>query len=430
MWSHDVYSCDTVGADLPICVPGEKVNQYWPRVSKQDLPCSPRKVHQTHTSSDAPSFLASTILNGVYPRSAPTLPPEGYLTHIQRRRRVTKHPDYKARVDDTAVSIDSPSWIACTLKEHAPHLDQNVRLTSPRAIYRLGAANRVVLAPLVEIDPFTGKPPRALPKPFAGPGYIPIPEERARVDAHYASTGSERLGETFAAEIGSGTDGGVLLDHPAATLPARERFGATAASAIGDVRQGGALVDTLQFQEEAAPPRMLVNGATYRAEPPYSDYFTHKRDSLGLPSLSNTARSARWTGVSPKDYREGRNIASLSDNGGLGESILSSSRRHLESVASSGGEKSGRGAPPLAGHALYRALSNSQVVKAGQHLTQSFDIAKDCVGPATLQASASSPQTYKPTFKSGPLHCTYLISSPSPPPLSFLTATSFTHSHN
>lgn len=417
MWSQDVYSCDTIHADLPLCVPGEAVSHRWPRVSRPEVPTSPRKVHQTHTSSDAPSFLASTTLNGVSPRLAPPLPPEGFLTHVQRRRRVILDPQFHPTTSRTQVSIDSPEWIASTGREHAPHLEHNVRLTKPRAMYRLGASSQAVITPLVEIDPFTGKPPRALPKPFAGPGYIPIPAERAQVEAHYASTGRDRLGLTFGAEVGAGEGGGGLLDGPSATKPPRERFGATAAAAIGDMRQGGALVDTLQFEEEAAPPRMLVSGAVYRSEPPYSDYFVNKREELGLPSLRDTHHSARWRGVGPSEYRQGHNTlhSSLSPSyssmggssgrggeGGSGGEVKQqlASQRLLESVQSKGASA------PVTGHALFRALTNTHGDRAAQHLSIPFSVAKETVGPATLQLTASNPQSYRPTFKSGPLHCT------------------------
>jgi hypothetical protein len=210
MWHHDADSCDVVGADLPVTAVGVPVSHRWPRISKREGLTSPIKVHQTHTSSDAPSFLATTILNGVFPRQAPPLPAEGWLMPEDRRRRVTKDPRHRERVDDTAVSIDSPEWIASTLREHV--LPQP-GLCVPRAMYRVGAANRVALAPLVEVDPYGVRPPRALPKPFAGPGYIPTPQERARVEAHYSSTGRERLGRTVASEIGAGEGGGGLLDR-------------------------------------------------------------------------------------------------------------------------------------------------------------------------------------------------------------------------
>ena len=388
MWHHDAYSCDTVGADLPLTAPGIAVQHRWPRVSKAEGITSPRKAHQTHTSSDAPSFLATTILNGVFPRAAPELPPEGFLLHDARRRRVQQDPRYRARVDDTAVSIDAPEWVASTLREHK--LPQDA-LCAPVARYRVGAANRVVFSPLVEVDPFGVRPPRALPKPFAGPGYVPTPEERARVEAHYAATGRERMGKTMAGEIGSGAEGGGLLSRPAekTTAPPRPRFGATAAAAIGDTRAAAVLADTLRSEEEAAPPLTLPNGAAFRAEPPFANYFTHRRAAQGLPGLADTALHAHWGGLGPEEHRAGR----------VQDTVH---HAHSSVTEASGGESARARAGPT-GHALFRALTNAHGEKTGGHLALARVIAAETAGEASLRGTQRA--DFAPNFKSGPLHC-------------------------
>jgi hypothetical protein len=393
MWRYDTDSCDSMGADLPLTAPGVPVSHRWPRVSKREGLSSPRKEHQTHTSSDAPSFFATTILNGVFPRSAPELPPEGYLTDFQRRRRAQMDPRFHSRMDDTAVSLDAPEWVACTLREH--RLPQ-APLASPVTSYRLGSKNRVVLHPMVEVDPFGARPPRALPPPFAGPGYIPIPEERARIEAHYASTGRERMGKTMAGEIGSAGEGG-LVDRPAekTTAPPRPRFGATAAAAIGDSRSAAVLADTLTFEEDAAPPLSLPNGAIFRAEPPYSNYFTHRRSQSGLPSLRNTALQAHWGGLGPSEYRLGK--------------ITEGSHHELAQTGGGGGASGGGGtsagggsAGGLSGHALFRALTNAHGERSGSHLSHVREIAIETAGQATLRGAPR--EAYRPNMKSGPLH--------------------------
>ncbi len=375
MWQHDTYSCDVQNADLPLTAVGFPVAHRWPRVTKREGITSPTKVHQTHTSTDAPSFLASTTLNGILPRAAPALPPEGQLLHEDRRRRVVKDPRHRARVDDTAVSIDSPEWISCTLSEHT--LPQ-APLCRPVARYRLGAANRVVFSPLTEVDPYGVRPPRALPKPFAGPGYIPNSEERARVAAHYEAAGRERLGRTMASEYGSGEEGGGLLDRPAekTTAPPRQRFGATAAAAIGDARAGAALADTLRSEDAAGVPLVLPNGATFRAEPPYSTYFTERREASALPSLRDTALHAHWGGLGPMEHRAGR----------VGQA----------GAGSTAGGGAGSTAGGASGHALFRALTNAHGDRAGQHLSLTRAIAAETAGGAGGGGA--------PNMKSGPLH--------------------------
>ena len=382
MWAHDTDSCDVVGADLPVTAVGIPVAHRWPRVSKREAITSPLKAHQTHTSTDAPSFLASTTLNGVLPRAAPPLPAEGHLLHEARHRLVTRDPRHRGRVDWTAVSIDTPEWVAASLREHQvpqPPLCRGV------ARYRVGAANRVAMSPLTEVDPYGVRPPRALPKPFAGPGYIPVPEERARVEAHYAATGRERLGKTCAGELGSpGGAGGGWLDRPRerTTAPPVHRFGATSAAAIGDARAGAALADTLRSEEEAGVPLALPSGAVFRAEPPYSDYFTQRREASGLPSLRDTALHASYGGLGPAEHRAGRSC----ELGGSGTFALGHSQ-----LGQAGAAAAGPSGP--SGHALFRALTAAHGERAGQHLSLARTIAAETGGGGR-----------EGNFKSGPLH--------------------------
>ncbi len=360
----DADSCAVAGFKVPIVVVGERVQQRWPRLSKPEVPAFSTKQHQTETSVDAPAHLAATT--SAYNVVGP-LAPHDYLTHAQRRRRVllerAKYPadTFAMRRDDTVNSIDTPSWMAAALETQAPP----PALTSPAKSWVAGAKNRVFLSPLVEVDPFSGRDPRRVA--FGGtPGFIPGGQDLARINSVFEQTGARlpRLGVTTAGDIGAG-DGSVPVDRPSARLAGQERFGKTAAAAIGDERVGGALTDTLALESGAVGVvRERVDGAVYRAEPPFSDYFRDRRDALALPSLRETTLRARWTGQSPAELRSSR---------GASEE------------------------PAMTGHALFRALMHHHGEKAGQHLqtSQSF-VAEEL-------RRAGSPRAASDAYKSGPL---------------------------
>jgi hypothetical protein len=364
MERFDADLAESLRTTLPLVNVGSPVPQRWPRVSRPEVPPFPTKFHQTETASDAPSFMARTteVSRGV----VGPLQSYDYLTHIARRRRATQHPDYAARVDDTAVSRDAPEWIAATLREHKPQ----PALTRPFKMYRAGARNRVFFTPLTEVDPFTGGPPRALPKPGAPPGYVPTEEARAGVEALYAARGSERFGATHSAEVGvhDGRDSG-LLSRPSARKEGRERFGATAAAAIGDMRPAAVLADTHRSEDAAGAEERLVTGARFRAEPPFSTYYAHRRAELGLPGLGDGAVSARWTGLGPAELRDGPRAVAASSAG-------------------------------PSGHALFRALTNAHGERVGSHIALAKTLAAEAVGPKAETARGE----FQANFKSGPCH--------------------------
>lgn len=359
---YDADLAESLRTSLPLVNVGSPVPQRWPRVSRPDRPSVPTKLAQTETASDAPAFMARTteFSRGV----AGPLQPGDYLSHEQRRRRAAMAPGFGERRDDTAASLDAPEWVACTLREHKPQPS----LARPYAIFRAGARNRVLLAPLTEVDPFSGGPPRALPKPGAPPGYIPTEEARAAVEALYASRGSERLGVTHSAEVGAARESG-LLSRPSARKEGRERFGATAAAAVGDVRPSAVLADTHRSEDAAGPVQALASGARFRAEPPSSSYFAARRADLGLPGLAEGAVSARWTGLGPSELRDGPRAV----------------------AATSGGPS---------GHALFRALTNAHGERVGSHLA----LARTLMAEAASPTAETSRGEFKANMKSGPAH--------------------------
>jgi len=365
----DADSCACAGARLPLVSVGAAVPQRWPRLSRPDVPPFPTKSAQTETSADAPAFLAATAraLGAVGPLAG-----HDYLTHAQRARRVARARArlppgaYAARRDDTVNSLDAPSWMAKTLVEqHEPPA-----LCDPARSWRAGARARVFLSPLVEVDPFTGRAPRALPDPARpAPGFIAGAEDRARIEAAFArSWGGARAGVTTAADVGDADAPRVARGAPAATLPARERFGATAAAAIGAPARGGALADTVGPAAAAAagPVEVRPDGARARAEPPAMAYYAHRREAEGLPSLAEAAATARWTGVAPAELRAARG-APLA------------------------------GPRDESGHALFRALTHAHGARAAQHLGAARGAAAAALGETGVLAAF-------PGFKSGPLH--------------------------
>ena len=358
----DADLAESLRSALPLVHVGSPVPQRWPRVSRPDVPSFPTKFHQTETAADAPAFMARTTeaSRGV----AGPLQPCDYLSHVQRRRRATQHPDYGKRVDDTAVSLDAPEFMAYTLRAHAPQPP----LTQPFAVYRAGARNRILLAPLTEVDPFSGGPPRALPKPGAPPGYIPTPEARAGVEALYALRGVDRLGVTHSAEVGAARESG-LLSRPSARREGRERFGATAAAAIGDVRPSAVLADTHCSEGAAGSEQRLASGATFRAEPPFSAYYAGRRREQGLPGLAEGALSARWTGVGPAELRDGPRAVEATSSG-------------------------------PSGHALFRALTNAHGERVGSHLA----LAKSLMAEAASPRASTARGEFLANMKSGPAH--------------------------
>lgn len=371
----DADSCAVFDARLPLVTVGARVPEAWPRMTRPAVPGFRTKNHQTETSVDAPAFLAvtSTALGHVGPLGA-----SDYLTDAQRRRRVAQARAryapgaYATRRDDTVNSIDAPAWMAASLVSQAPP----PALCDPVQSWRAGAKNRVFLSPLVEVDPFTGRAPRALLNPARGaPGFVPGAADAARIADFAARTRAprDRCGvdpwSTTSAELGAG-GAGVLAGaapSPRSTGTPRDRFGRTASAAIGVARAGAALLDTVgpESADAAAPERARVDGARFRAEPPHAAYFAHRRDALALPTLAETVVHARWTGLGPAAHRSARGALDA--------------------------------APELTGHALFRALTTHHGERAGQHLESARETIAHVQQSETGVVSPAS-------FKSGPLH--------------------------
>lgn len=298
--SLDSDACATISCAVPLVTPGEAVSHAWPLVSRPQVPTLPTRVHHSDTSADAPFALATTSRHRPY---VPSLTPEAYLTHEKRHREVGRR-----RGEDAArhVSADAPEWVSGDGSRRAAP-----RLTAPFATYRAGAANRVLLAPLVEVDPFTGRAPAPLPKPGAGPGYIPRADEAARVAAADAAAGRNRLGVTYAAEVGAG-ESGMLLGRPSAMRAPCDRLGATASALVGAGAAGVAVdAGTMAAGDTAraaAGASRTPHAALFVAEPPYSSYFSRRRDELGVPPLGETALRASWAGHGPDALRDTRAI--------------------------------------------------------------------------------------------------------------------------
>jgi hypothetical protein len=290
---NDADSFDSLGFRMPISSAGTAVQERWCRMSEVNRPPNPfpEKAKQSYTSLDAPAFLSATAQG--LDMSQP-LAPSSHLLHETRTRQVRLE-RAGAPLDQRAVSSDTPSWMADTLPRRQPQ----PALTRPFTKYRLGAANRVMLKPLVEVDPFAGGPPRALPK---GPtfGYVPNTQEAAEVEQKSLAAGKERLGLTFSAELGSP---GALVDRPRQQqrFHAQERFGLTSSAAFGSGSSAAVLGDLLRSDLHSGPAEVLPSGAVYRSEPPFSAFYRHRRDAQGLPS--DAAQSAKWVGVSPAELR-------------------------------------------------------------------------------------------------------------------------------
>ena len=190
--------------------------------------------------------------------------------------------------DDTENSYDAPEWFSQELKTAQP------TLTQPVESWRLGANKRVVLKPLVEVDPYGLSGPRELEPRNARAGFYPTRAERERFGgggvtrSGRTETGSygggeqnpaararrlaerERLGKTAAADYGRGDDA-AFTGRPLPALP--DALAATRAAAEGAMRRTGGAVDD-------APLRATFSGSRFADEPPVRDYYAGAQRAL------------------------------------------------------------------------------------------------------------------------------------------------------
>jgi hypothetical protein len=187
----------------------------------------------------------------------------------------------------TQVSVDAPAWFNQDLKAPQP------RTTRPFAKYRLGALKRVVLKPLVEVDPYNpSAQAEPLEPPATRPGYIPTLAERTMraVDPRDVPA---RLGVTTSADFGAG-------DYDAAArnarLAPRDRYGKTSAADVGRAEGVAVLAPqaagaTLGGRDGAQPERLHHATARYGDEPPFAAYYAAKRTEM--PDGSATVKALR-----------------------------------------------------------------------------------------------------------------------------------------
>jgi hypothetical protein len=248
--------------------------------------------------------------------------------------------------DDTENSYDAPEWFSQELKSAQPPL------TRPVESWRLGANKRVVLKPLVEVDPYGLSGPRELEPRNARAGFYPTRAERERfagsgvVRSGRTETGSygggeqnpaararrlaerERLGKTAAADYGRGEDA-AFAGRPLPALP--DALAATRAAAEGATRRTGGAV-------EDAALRATFSGSRFADEPPFRAYYAGAQRAL--PDGSCIVRPMSRAGV-PSSTGNGASVGAA----GAG--------------ASAG---AGAGARPTTsgkvGHALFHALVN------------------------------------------------------------------------
>jgi len=253
-------------------IQGEYVPQLWSRVSTLD----PRDItyvnetrsggDDTKTSRSAPDFMTAT---NRFP-----------VGDIMEWDFITK--DRKAHLrravqDDTENSYDAPEWFNPQLKGPQPEV------TAPVSSYRLGAMKRVVLKPLVEVDPYGLLPPKPLERPNQRAGYYPTLAETQKGTLAKGER-PPRFGLTETAMIGSGEP--VSNDKK---YRYRERVGVTASAEIGQAKP----VFNNRIQQQASLQRSrnndgfsetihdvdsgflrsTVSGNAYRDEPPFQEHY-------------------------------------------------------------------------------------------------------------------------------------------------------------
>lgn len=345
MWTRPPLSSTKLYNDESIrpssAVSGEYVPQLWYRVSSLD----PRDItyvnetrsggDDTKTSRSAPDFMSAT---NRFP-----------VGDIMEWDYITK--DRKAHLrravqDDTENSYDAPEWFNPQLKAPQPET------TAPVASYRLGAMKRVVLKPLVEVDPYGLLPPKPLEPPNSRPGYYPTLAETQK-GALAKGELPPRFGVTETSMIGSG-------DHVVNNKKYRyrERVGVTASSEIGQSKP----VFNNRIQKQASLQRSrnndgfretihdvdvgflrtTVSGNAYRDEPPFQEHY---RNAIKAQNDGSCI-------VRPSS-RAGVPISNSSNNGTL--------------ALSSGGSNK-------VGHALFHALVLDFGAKPSQHLALPLQI--------------------------------------------------------
>ena len=316
--SLDADACATVGRGVPLVTQGARVEHSWPLVSRPSAPALPTKTHQADSSADSPFFLATSSRHRPF---VPELAPSDFLTHEKRHREVGRRRGVDAA---RRVSADAPEWLVGSGLRAPPPL------TQPYARYRAGAANRMLLAPLVEVDPFAAVPPRPLPRPGAAPGYVPCADEAARMAATAQAAGRERLGLTFAAEMGAG-EGGLLLGRPSALRDERNRLGRTSSAIVGTGALGATMDATSLATSDpaaSAPAAHTAHNARFTDEPPYASYFSRRRHELSIPSLAESATRASWVGQGPGVFRTEHQLMS----GRVGHALFDAEARRAGST--------------------------------------------------------------------------------------------------
>ncbi len=191
--------------------------------------------------------------------------------------------------------MDAPEWFNQELRSAQPPP------TRPFARYALGNLKRVVLKPLVEVDPWGQEQnPQPLEAPDRRPGYFPTHEQRKGGVLRPGELPA-RLHKTTAAELGAG-------DYDAEARARREaprdRNGLTWASEVGSGER--ARVDPLPGSHAAdlaasrlhtraggveGTARLHHGTARFVDEPPFRGYYEGAR--AGLPDGSGLVKSLR-----------------------------------------------------------------------------------------------------------------------------------------
>jgi hypothetical protein len=322
---------------------GEYVPQLWSRIATLD----PRDVtyvnetrsggDDTKTSRSAPDFMNATNRF-----------PVGDINEWDYITKDRKAHLRRAVQDDTENSYDAPDWFNQKLKAPQPER------TAPVTSYRLGAMKRVVLKPLVEVDPYGLLPPKQLEPPNLRAGYYPTLAERQKGSLIKGEL-PPRFGMTETSNIGSGESN---LNEKRYRY--RERIGVTASSEIGQatpvfnqrIQQQASLQRSRNidgFNEtihdiDTGFLRSTISGNAYRDEPPYQEHY---RNAI-------------------KTQPDGSCIVRPSSSAGVPMSSTNSNNRPQTSGGIRGGRK--------VGHALFHALVLDHGNKPNQHLEMPLKI--------------------------------------------------------
>lgn len=270
--------------------------------------------------------------------------------------------------------MDAPEWFNQKLKAK----DQP-KLTKPVGTFRLGAHHRVVLKPLIEIDPYNTNLPSAVEPIKCRPGYIPTEEDKQQHSLPPSGTLPARLGSTTSADIGAGD---VEYELKVQKSAPRDRLGKTSSAYIGSGTEVASFAS-----DKISDTRRALEKSTYseRTKSLLLQETINQSNTVDLNNSNNPHIKRYYTTAKYTDEPPFRNYYTKANEGNPNGSVTVRPLR------------TGR-----AGHLLWQSEVNTYGTQPAQHLGNTLNTLYE-QGIGNVTARLVSPNNNQSSSSSSPI---------------------------